>query len=345
LNELPFARRVAEALGLEHIELTLDVNDVMEMLPTLIGAYDQPFGDASSVPTYAVSKLARTRVKVCLSGDGGDESFAGYWRPQSVLYANRYSRLVPSGIRRWLASNRFQHSGLVPRRVAALNRLSLGQRGSGYTNSQSWFSRMEDLAGPALQPGLSHDVVSCRVGTSRTFQNTTILQRALYDDLQVQLADDYLRKVDVASMAASLEVRAPLLDVALLELAWSLPDKAKLYWGARKYLLKRAAARLVPPEVIYRRKMGFGMPLNRWFREELGNYLGGLLESSEAAALGWINIATATAALLEHQRGTRNHDTRLWLLLWFELWCRKRKHHQSKAKESLMKDAYQVCAS
>lgn len=321
-NELPYARRVAETLKTEHHEVVLRVGDVIELLPALVEAYDQPFGDASAVPTHAVSRLARPHVKVCLSGDGGDESFAGYWRAQALSYASRYAQVLPQSLRASLASGRFGQTGTLGRRVAALNQLSLGSRGAGYTNTQSWYGRMAEIVGPALRAALNHDCVNCRVGTASGFRNATTLQRALFDDFQVQLPDAYLRKVDVASMAASLEVRAPLLDVELLELAWTLPDRAKLHWGERKYLLKRIAARLVPRDVIYRKKMGFAMPLAQWFRGPLGDFLKEVLRSSVAVDEGWLNSNAASRELEQHRSGQKDNHTRLWLILWLELWLR-----------------------
>ncbi len=335
-NELPYARRVATALGLQHHDSILRAQNVIELLPELVRAYDQPFGDPSAVPTYAVSRLARQTVKVCLSGDGGDESFAGYWRAQSLVYASRYSQLVPHKVRTWLAGDTLNSLGNSGRRLAALNKLSLNQQRSGYTNSQSWHEHMDMVLGPSLTRGPRHDYVACRVGKARSFQHASVLQRALFDDFQVQLPDAYLRKVDVASMAASLEVRAPLLDAELLEFAWRLPDRAKLHWGTRKYLLKRIAARLVPPEVIYRRKMGFAMPLSRWFRGDLGDFLYELLGDSVAVESGLLNGRAISDKLSEHRNETRDHHVRLWSALWFELWLRNCKAPVAPAEESYL---------
>lgn len=333
-NELPYARRVAKTLRLQHHDSILRAGDVIDLLPDLVRAYDQPFGDPSAVPTYAVSRLARQTVKVCLSGDGGDESFAGYWRAQSLVYASRYSQLVPRKVRAWLAGGALDSLGNAGTRLASLNKLSLNQEVAGFTNSQSWHEHLDAVLGPALQRTPRHDYVACRVGTARSFRHATVLQRALFDDFQVQLPDAYLRKVDVASMAASLEVRAPLLDAELLEFAWCLPDRAKLHWGTRKYLLKRIAARLVPPEVIYRRKMGFAMPLTRWFRGELGDFLHELLSDSVAVDAGLLNGRIIGDQLSEQKKQTRDHHVRLWSALWLELWLRSFKADVPTAEQS-----------
>jgi asparagine synthase (glutamine-hydrolysing) len=321
-SELAYARKVAGHLGLEHYETIVHPRDVLKILPRLVWHYGQPFGDASAVPTHMVSSLARQHVKVCLSGDGGDESFAGYWRVQAGVYAARYGALVPKSVRQHVVPVIAGLLGPLGRRLAAMNTLSLGRPGAGYTNSQSWHDMLGEVAGPALRPGLDHDRVACRVGHALDREGATVVQRLLFDDFQVQLPDDYLTKVDVASMAASLEVRAPLLDVSVLETAWRLPDRMKLRWGQRKWILKRIAARLVPAQTIYRPKMGFAMPLPQWFLREFGVVLERLLVHSVADREGWIDSNRVLRELRDHRNGARDNHTRLWLILWLELWFR-----------------------
>jgi asparagine synthase (glutamine-hydrolysing) len=313
---------VADQLGLEHHESIVRPRDVLKILPRLVWHYGQPFGDASAVPTHMVSSLARQHVKVCLSGDGGDESFAGYWRVQSGVYAARYGALVPKAVRQHVVPVIAGLLGPLGRRLGAMNTLSLAAPGAGYTNSQSWHEMLGEVAGPALRPGLDHDRTACRVGRTLDREGATVVQRLLFDDFQVQLPDDYLTKVDVASMAASLEVRAPLLDVSVLETAWSLPDRMKLHWGERKWILKRIAARLVPAEAIYRPKRGFAMPLPRWFQGQIGVALEHLLKESVAAREGWIDAKRVMCELEDHRNGKRDNHTRLWLILWLEIWFR-----------------------
>ena len=321
-SELEFARKVASHLGLKHHETIVRPKDVLKILPDLVWHFGQPFGDSAAAPAYLVSRLARQHVKVCLSGDGGDESFAGYWRVQSGAYAARYGALVPESVRRCVVPVLAGLLGPLGKRLAAMNLLSLAAAGGGYTNSQSWHERLGELAGPVLRPGLAHDRMGCRVGRALDQDRATVIQRILFDDFQVQLPDDYLTKVDVASMAVSLEVRAPLLDVAVLETAWRLPDRMKLHWGERKWLLKRIAARLVPAEAVYRPKMGFAMPLRIWFNGEIGLVLERLLKASVAEREGWIDSKRAMRELEEHRNGRRDNHTRLWLVLCLELWFR-----------------------
>jgi len=322
-SEIPYAEQVARHLGLEHHTAAVTADDVVHWLPYLVKQYGQPFGDSSALPTYALARLARRHVTVCLCGDGGDESFAGYWRTQAHIYASRFAAAIPCPIRRHVVPSIARSLGPLGSRLQAMNILSLQPAGSGYTNSHSWYGCMAEIAGPALQHVLAIDLASMCTGRHEYRPSDTLMQRLLYDDFVIQLPDAYLTKVDVASMAASLEVRAPFLDQPVVETAWTLPDSVKLHWGQRKWLLKRVAAKLVPPATVYRPKMGFGMPLAAWFRGSLGEYLSSLLSKGLAVEAGWIRSDAVLRCLADHRRGA-DHSTRLWLALWLELWFRQR---------------------
>lgn len=343
-SELEHSRKVARHLGLEHHEVIVRPADVLRTLPLLVWHYGQPFGDASAIPTHLLSRLARKHVKVCLSGDGGDESFAGYWRVQSGLYAARYASLVPKAVRQHIVPKVADLIGHTGKRLAAMNTLSLAPPGCGYTNFESWHTAIAEVAGPALRPGIAHDRVACRVGHPVSPQNATVVQRLQFDDFRVQLPDDYLTKVDVASMAASLEVRAPMLDVGVIETAWRLPDRMKIRWGQRKWILKRIARRLVPPDVVDRPKMGFAMPLPRWFKAELGHALERLLTDSVAKREGWIDSERVLHELRDHRNGVQNNQTRLWLILWLELWFRI-VVYGDMSRDTDLSEIFETCAS
>ncbi|MEZ6100089.1 MAG: asparagine synthase (glutamine-hydrolyzing) [Pirellulaceae bacterium] len=321
-DELPVARHVAEHLGLTHHECVLSLEDVVRTLPFLVWQFGQPFGDSSAIPTFWVSQFARQLVKVCLGGDGGDESFAGYWRVYSGLIAERYRRVVPYVVRKELIPAVSHYLGGPGKRLSSLNRLSFTDAHQRYGNEQSWFRYLESIAGPRMQLGLTHDVVSCRVPILKHMDQVSSLQKLLLDDFKTQLPDAYLVKVDVASMAASLEVRSPLLDSDVVEAAWRISDRLKLRWGVGKWLLRRIAGEFIPADVIHRRKVGFGMPLDTWFRSDLATVYKQLMSTSRAAELGWINRAEAERVLDVHLEGRFNHHVRLWLLLWFEIWIR-----------------------
>jgi len=321
-NEIPYAAQVAKHLGIDHHVVSITAGDVIECLPHLVRQYGQPFGDSSAVPSFFIARLARQKVKVALSGDGGDESFGGYWRMQSAVYAARFSTFVPKWARCRLIAPLSERLGRFGERLQRMNALSLADRGTGYTNTQSWYDCLADVAGKRLDGLDSRRLVHYRVGEALDRPEASVIQRVLYDDFQIQLPDCYLTKVDVASMAASLEVRAPFLDQNVIEMAWTLPDSVKLRWGGRKWLLKRIAGQLVPPEVVHRPKMGFTLPLTQWFASELGDWLESICERSVAAEMGWIRIETVRHRLREHRQGAANHSTRLWLILWLELWFR-----------------------
>ncbi|MDB4948259.1 MAG: asnB [Gemmatimonadetes bacterium] len=327
-SELPYARRVAKAVGTAHHEVIVREADLLDAVPELVWQYGQPFGDSSAIPTHLLSRFTRGSVKVALSGDGGDESFAGYWRAAAGWYAGIYGRALPTGIRRHVvprAAGALASVGLggVGARVSALNELSLARPGAGYTNSESWLDALDRVMPPAARAAAAgHDPVACRTGRAWEAGSASLLQQVLYDDFQVLLPAAYLTKVDVASMAASLEVRAPFLGHPFLEAAWRLPDAMKLRRGRRKWLLKRIAARHVPRDVIYRPKQGFALPMAAWWRGRLPRVLTTLMADSSAVRHGWIEAAPVRAALDEHVRGARDHATRLWLVLWLELWAR-----------------------
>lgn len=322
-NELPYSEKVARHLCIEQHVHIATCDDIIRLLPQLVSQYGQPFGDASALPTYLLSHLARQHVKVCLSGDGGDELFGGYWRLQAGVYAARYGSLVPAWLRRNAIPELARRLGYFGKRLAAINTLSLGQLSSGYTNDTSWYSQLDQVAGPALASALDKEqLLVARVGKTVDRPEASRIQRLIYDDIQVQFPDALLTKVDTASMAASLEVREPFLAPRLLEFAWSLPDNTKLKWGNRKPLLKEIAARLVPREVIYRPKMGFSSPLDKWFAAKLGEYGADLFQHSHGVAAGYIAPGIFEKTLAHH-RQTGKEATRLWLLLWLELWFRQ----------------------
>ena len=332
-SEIPFAEKVSRHLGIHHHVIEISADDVLSSLPHLVREYGQPFGDASAVPTFFLSKLARKYVKLCLSGDGGDEIFGGYWKVQAGVYAARYAKYIPNKIRRDIVPFLSNNLGMIGKRWWAMNTLSLSEPGCGYTNSLSWWNSLHDIAGSNLAPALSADLAYFRVGNCRNKKESSLIQQLLLDDIEVQLPDAYLTKVDVASMAASLEVRSPFLEQNVIETAWLLPDRFKLHFGERKWLLKKIASRFVPEEVIFRKKMGFSMPLEKWFREDLGDHLDSLLSNSVADSAGWIRSKTVKKHLSEHRSG-KDNQTRLWLALWLELWFRYITNANKNTKET-----------
>ena len=324
-NEAPYARQVAEKFATEHHELVVDP-DVHQTLEYLTGMLEEPFGDSSILPTYYVSRLAREHVTVALSGDGGDELFAGYDR----YWTNLRSRLpekIPQRAGRFFRESIYPHlpKELYGRRFAYSMTLPLRDR---YIDGLC-FQSVE----PADRSLFSGDFLAwakTRVLPAELFRNyfdrepaQDPLSRMQYLDLKTYLPGDVLCKVDRMSMATSLEVRSPLLDHVFVEWAVSLAPKWRMRMGQPKYVLKKVAERLgVPSQVLYRPKQGFALPLVHWFREQLKDELPELLLDSRALQRGYFDPKGVRRVLDEHSRGRFDHSGLIWQLLIFELWHR-----------------------
>jgi asparagine synthase (glutamine-hydrolysing) len=329
-SELEHARAVARATQSEHHELLVRPNAVDD-LPRLVWHLDQPFADSSALPTYYVSRAARERVTVALSGDGGDEIFAGYQRRYGVHgLENRLRRLIPGPVRRAVLAplaRVYPRSDLIPRPLRFKLVLSnLGQSFErAYYNDMSLF--LEDERRSLLSPELleqvrHHDAFA---GFARHFErvrDADPLSRVLYVDFKTWLHNDILAKVDRMSMACSLEVRSPLLDHRLIEFAARLPAVLKYRGRVSKYLLKRHVAERLPDLSIHRPKQGFELPLAAWLRGPLREVARDLLFSRRAAERGYVRPDEVRRIWETHQRGGRNRAAHLWALMVLELWHR-----------------------
>lgn len=314
------ARRVAERLGTEHHELVLQP-DPVAVIDELPWHLDEPFADSSAIPTFMVSKLAAGHVKVALSGDGGDELFAGYDKYVVERRERRYDR-VPLLLRR--------AAGTVARRLPDgargknfLRHASLSALGR-YLDACTLFP--DDEVDRLLKPEILERVSEERPWAFETeclqSANRDWLSSLQYLDFKSYLPLDILTKVDRTSMAHSLEVRVPLLDHELVEFAARITPGLKLHRSTRKYVFKRALAGLVPPEVLDRPKRGFAVPLGAWFRGELTSVLRDVLVTQRSRERGLWRPERIETLLRRHQQG-RALDHQLWLLLSFELWCRR----------------------
>jgi asparagine synthase (glutamine-hydrolysing) len=323
-DELAYARNVARRYDTDHYEFVVKP-DALEALPRLVWQFDEPFADSSALPTYYVAKVTGEQVKVALSGDGGDESFAGY---------RRYARAAT--IHRRLD----QGPGLLLRRLFRLaGQLLPGEaRGQGYLQflgadaieryfRMVTFQRSETLRrllSADAQERVAADVTAApfhrlaQEGRGRDYAST--LQ---YLDVRSYLPDDILTKVDRTSMLVSLEARVPLLDHVLMEFVATMPTALKLRGGQGKAILKRVMARDLPHEVLDRRKMGFGVPLARWFRGELGKYTRDVLLGSRSRGRGLIDATTVAAMLEQHRAGTRDWSPQIWAVLCLEEWAHR----------------------
>jgi len=328
-DETPYARQIAHLFQTEHHEFTVRPKAI-EVLPRLVWHYGEPFADASALPTYYVSEMTRQYVTVALSGDAGDETFAGYRRYQAAYLIALYQR-VPKALRYWVQGILVEMIGkrLLPAHLYYLIKI-ITERGDlsaaeGYFHRTPVFSA--GMAAALLEPQV-FDQIDRRVVTARLeqhlaeFGNGNVLDRELFLDLMCYLPDDILVKVDIASMANSLEVRAPFLDHLLVEFAASLPPEMKRKNLTTKYILKQTLRRLLPAEILSRPKHGFSVPISRWLREELKVPLVNLLLDQRSLQRGYFKPQTIRTLIDEHLQGKMDHGDRLWALLNLELWQR-----------------------
>jgi asparagine synthase (glutamine-hydrolysing) len=312
-NEAPHAALVARSLGTEHTELIVRP-DAASLLDETLSVFDEPFGDASAVPTLLVSRLARQHVTVALSGDGGDELFGGYTRYAYVLAANDYPpalRMLLGGLAR-----RLPHG--TPWRGRLLN-LSRSRRGRYAAQVSAPLTVSE---GGVLRPSVAHSTGSFEQLMEPWFneaEDRDFLTQMTIVDLFTYLPGDILTKVDRASMAVSLEARVPLLDHHLVEFAVSLPASLKMREGSGKWILRRAIDGIVPPEVLARPKRGFTLPLRDWFRGPLRSRVERLSDERNHV-IEFVEPAAVRRLVKEHMTGRKDHYTWLWRLLALEAW-------------------------
>jgi asparagine synthase (glutamine-hydrolysing) len=316
-DERAYARAVAARYGTEHEEIVVEP-DVTELLPRLARAFDEPLGDEAALPEFVVSELARKRVTVALTGDGGDEAFAGYERYAAVGLAERIA--VPgvgsaARLLRW--AGRREPRSRVNRagRLLELGALPPAAR----------YGRLMEVFPAELRAGLWEPAFVSRPRPAWELlgphgEGVAGLQRL---DVSTYLPGDLLLKADIASMAHSLELRSPLLDHTVLELGLSLPTSLKVEGRSGKVALRRAYADALPSEVASRGKTGFGVPIARWFRSELRPLAHDLLLGDSARARGQLRPQAVARLLEDHASGRADHAHRLWCLLMLELWQRE----------------------
>jgi len=326
-DEGPHARVVARHLGTDHSEIAIEPRTSW-ILPKLIWHYGEPFADSSAVPSYLVSEVARREVTVVLNGDGGDESFAGYHWHLAARCADVYRGVVPEGLRRMFAAlgPRLGEARGLPAPTRAFGRF-LVRWGNRDPRRAPWIwgdSPAPDLDGflvPAFAKTLRVRLDEVAQEAYERSDGAEELDRALALGLETYLPDDLLVKMDIASMAHSLEARSPLLDHRVIEFMATVPGGAKMKRFETKRLLKALAARYVPASVLYRRKMGFSIPLAEWLRGPLGPAARRVLTGRRLAARGILNADRIADLFREHTAG-RDHSAILWAVLWLELWFR-----------------------
>jgi asparagine synthase (glutamine-hydrolysing) len=335
-DEAPHARAVARHLGTDHTELYVSAADAMQVIPRLPTLFSEPFADSSQLPTFLVSELARRHVTVSLSGDGGDELFAGYTRYPRVAGLSERIGAVPRPLRAGAAAamaaaapgGRALWSGMsavVPGRwghgnpwekVAKLAELLRAE------HSETLYRRMiSHWDDPSLALRGEHAESSSVLATRSDWASLrSPLQRLMYLDTVSYLPDDILVKVDRASMAVSLEARVPLLDHRVVEFAWRLPLRLKVRGGQGKWILRQVLDRYVPRALIERPKMGFGVPVGEWLRGPLRDWAEPLLGERRLRDEGFFDPAPVRARWREHLSGRFNRESHLWGVLMFQAW-------------------------
>jgi len=329
-SELHHARRVAEHVGADHHEFIVRP-DALEVLPILVEHYGEPYADSSAIPTYYVARETRKHVTVALNGDGGDESFAGYERYAAMRLAERYHR-IPAVLRESVLRQAIE---LMPSSETKRSRIRDVKR---FVQSASlpkverylrWVSVFDNQAKQDLftesfrRQTQGNSAASMLDPWFARANGSGIVDAALLADIMTYLPNDLLVKVDIATMANSLEARSPFLDHHLMEFAASLPEKLKLRGLTTKYLLKRVLRKLVPAENLNRSKMGFGVPIGHWFRGAMQPFLRQTLFSEKALSRGLFKPEKVLQIVDHHVEGKSDHSHRLWSLLMLELWFQR----------------------
>jgi asparagine synthase (glutamine-hydrolysing) len=336
-DEAVHAAAVARHLGTEHTELYVSDEAVRAVIPNLPTWYDEPFADASQIPTYLVSRLAREHVTVALSGDGGDELFAGYpW----YRWGRRFDRAVgawPLALRR--GAGRLLSAvpnsvagaavGLLPARerprdpAQSLKKLGRWLEGAAtgdfHRQMKSVWEQPERLVARSREP----ETAMSDPALARAFPG--IAERMMLADMMVYLPDDILTKVDRASMAVSLEVRVPLLNHRIVEYAWRLPLAMKLRGATTKWAMRQILYRHVPRQLIERPKQGFMVPLDEWLRGPLDEWIGDLVAPQTLRRQGFLDADAVARRLDEHRTGRRDWGYALWTVAMFEAWLAQEK--------------------
>jgi len=328
-DEVHYAKKVAMQFGTDHHEFTVREN-VADNLLDIAGYFDEPFSDPSFVPSFFVSQLARRQVTVALAGDGGDENFAGYGKYQTDRTENRLRSMVPGVIRR-----------------SILPSLSRAMRGSAVDVCRRGGSLMHSLAvepdrgffltNSFFRPGLWGEAISDRFASQiRDYDPADItrklyreapaddhLSRLLYTDIKSYLPGDILVKVDRMSMANSLETRAPLLDYRVVEFAASIPSNLKLQGDNGKHIFKKSLEGLLTDETLYRKKMGFSVPLAQWLRSEIKAVAEQYLFIPDGGLQHYFEASMIRSIWSDHQSGSHDFSQELWSMLVFELWWQR----------------------
>jgi asparagine synthase (glutamine-hydrolysing) len=330
-NELPFARKVAQQFKTDHKEFIVEP-EALKILPKLIDHYEEPYADSSAIPTWYLSEMTKEHVSVALNGDGGDENFAGYGTFPIHLFAEKVYGRIPKILRKALVipSTRLFHKVMKNTLSERCRRFAESFETAGdsrYLRYVSYFTPeqkaelyRDDFKEEWNQMQKTEDLFLKTVGKSGSKES---LYRALHFNFTSYMQDDLLVKVDIASMAFGLEARSPLLDHHFVELAAKIPYKLKLKRYKTKAIFKKALEGILPNEIIYRKKKGFAVPLEHWFRNEMKEFTADILLKEGAMIHQWLKKDVIQMYFDEHCNTKINHSSKLWALLTLELWLQR----------------------
>lgn len=328
-NELPYAREIVKTYNTDHHEMVVSP-DAAGILEELTWYFDEPFSDSSAIPTYYVSQVARQKVTVALSGDGGDENFAGYRRYYFDRLENQLRAIFPAGFRHnaiGALARIYPKADWLPqifRAKTLLTNLSLDPV-EGYYNSMSWFQAFKkDILSSDMRKRLSgYHPISHYHEYYDNLQFSDPLSKIQYLDVKTYLVDDILTKVDRASMAHALEVRVPVLDHEFMELVATIPSGLKLKGKNGKHIFKKALEPVLPESCLYRKKMGFSIPLSQWLRTELKPVFENKVLSGNGFSLNYLDKDAVENLWTHHLSGRSDYGFELWSILFLEEWGRR----------------------
>jgi len=328
-DELSYARLVADQFDTEHHEFVVKPNAI-EVLPKLVWHYNEPFADSSAIPTYYVAKMTKDYVKVVLTGDAGDENFAGYPRYIRSEWVAAFTRL-PDKLRKDVLPNLLRTFSTLHWREKTLNRLadfveSLSQDQSRNYAEQIKIFNAKEKEDIYTEDFINHvkgiDPLDFLINKFEESKTENLLDSLLYVDINSYLPEDLLVKMDIATMANSLEARVPFLDHKFMEFVASIPSHLKLKGSKTKFILKAAFKDFLPDSIFTRKKMGFGVPVSRWFRNELKDYIYEILLEPRTLNRGYFKREGVERLLNDHIELRNDHSSKIWALLFLEMWFR-----------------------
>jgi asparagine synthase (glutamine-hydrolysing) len=326
-DETEYARIISKKFNTDHTEFIVKP-DALDVMPTLVWHYNEPFADSSALPSYYVSKLAREHVTVVLNGDGGDENFAGYGRYSSNEIALQLSKIIPPSFIKSILPLvlKFPHGNEPNNFVWNLKRFLQEFTLSPELRNGHWLSHFtkemkDEIMVDDFKAEIENiDSYELLFEKFREADAKDFLDKTLYADIMMYLADDLLVKMDIASMANSLEARSPFLDHKFMEFVAKIPSRLKLKFRTGKYILKKALNGVLPDKIINRKKMGFAVPVDHWFRNELKDMAYDTILSQKSINRGYFKKSALQKILDEHVSGKWNWHNHIWNLVMLELW-------------------------